>query len=41
MSDERPAHARKVSSWCLGWLMCAVKNEKPPSEDAIRSRASA
>ena len=40
MSDDLPAHARKVSSWCFGWLMYAVKYENGPS-DPTRSRASA
>ena len=39
MSDDLPAHALNVSSWCFGCDMYAVKNEKPPS-DEIRSRAS-
>ena len=40
MSLDLPAHARKVSSWCLGCDMYALKKESPPRAP-IRSRASA
>ena len=40
MSDDLPAHARKVSSCVLGCDMYAEEKEKSPSE-AMRSRASA
>lgn len=30
MSESLPAHARKVSSWLLGWLIHALKKLHSP-----------
>ena len=39
MSESLPAHARKVSSWLLGWLIHALKKLNSPRAAAF-ARAS-